>query len=84
MPESSTSTRQEQLVAGGGEADPPVLGGELDRVRQQVLEDLIQPDRVGPYRRAVGHGDLDPHATPGLGRPGPGHVREQVGDGHRL
>ena len=40
------------------------LRGELERVRQQVLEDLLQPLRVGGERARQGRVDLD------RGRPG--------------
>ena len=34
-------------AAGGGDRDPAALGGELDRVGEQVLQDLPEPDPVG-------------------------------------
>src|SRR5437870_1735414 len=47
--------------------DRPALGGELDRVHQQVRQDLLQTFVIGPHRGQIGWdlAHLDPHT---LGR----------------
>ena len=53
-PVSATfSRRSPELVALGGNRDPPALGRELDGVGQQVVEDLLHPGLVLAQRRQV-------------------------------
>ena len=68
MPESATSIRQVRPSQLRGDPDHAVPVRELDRVGQQVVEDLRHPPRVAPHGRPV---------------PGPHHDRDALLGGAR-
>jgi hypothetical protein len=71
IPMPVSFTRIEALPRPGGlEADPPTVGRELDRVRQQVLEDLEQSRRVASnHAEIVRHLEIEHHALSRRRRP---------------
>ena len=62
-PSSRTLIRTESLYANAFDVDPPALRGVLDRVREEVADDLREPLRIAPYgQRAL---EVELEAVPG-------------------